>query len=421
MLPIIRNVCSKNLNVLNQLCKKSVQICTQRTITSSHLPLTMFSEEELAFKELAEKISKEKIAPLVSKMDNENKLDPEVIKLLFENGFMGIEIDPKYGGTGASFVSAIIVIEELAKVDPSVSVFCDVQNTLVALNFKYYASEELKEKYFPKIAQNTVGAFCLSEAGSGSDAFAMKTKAEKKGDYFVINGEKCWITNAEHAGFYVVFANANPSIGYKGITSFVVDRDTPGLSVARPENKLGIRASSTCPVIFEDVKVHESQVLGKVGQGYKYAIQTLNEGRIGIGAQMLGLAEGVFDHAVKYTLERKQFGQSIFEFQGMQHQIAKIATDIEAAKLLVYNAARLSEAGRPFIKEAAMAKLYASEVAATASSKAIEWVAGVGFTKDYPFEKYYRDAKIGAIYEGTSNIQLNTIARLVANEIKEKA
>ncbi|KAH9388597.1 hypothetical protein TYRP_007939 [Tyrophagus putrescentiae] len=408
------------LNQFAKMCRQGYvsQMGSRCMSSSGHLPVTKLSEEEQAIRDLAAKVSREKIAPLVRKMDQESKMDLSIIKALFENGFMGIEIDPKYGGTGASFFSSILVIEELAKVDPSVSVFCDVQNTLVSLNFKYYASEELKEKYFPRIAQDTVGSFCLSEPSSGSDAFALKTRADKKGDYYVINGAKSWITNAEHAGLFVVFANIDLNSGYKGITAFVVDRDTPGVIVAKNEDKLGIRASSTCPITFEDVKIPASNVIGKVGHGYKYAIQTLNEGRIGIGAQMLGLAEGAFEYAVKYTLERKQFGQPIFEFQGMQHQISKIATEIEAAKLLVYNAARLSEAGLPYIKEAAMAKYYASEAAANASSKAVEWLAGVGFTKDYPVEKFYRDAKIGAIYEGTTNIQLNTIAKLVANELK---
>lgn len=411
----------KNFNLLKQFTKfqrTCLPLSCRYFSDEVHLPLTKLSEEEQAIRDLAAKVANEKIAPLVRKMDQESKMDQSIIDALFENGFMGIEIDPKYGGTGATFFSSVLVIEELAKVDPSVSVFCDVQNTLVSLNFKYYASEELKEKYYPRIAQDTVGSFCLSEPQSGSDAFALRTRADKKGDYFVINGEKSWITNAGHAGIFVVFANVDLSSGYKGITAFVVDRDMPGVVVAKNEDKLGIRASSTCPISFEDVKVPASNVIGKVGQGYKYAIQTLNEGRIGIGAQMLGLAEGAFEHGVKYTLERKQFGQPIFEFQGMQHQISKVATDIEAAKLLVYNAARLAESGLPYIKEAAMAKYYASEVAASASSKAVEWLAGVGFTKDYPVEKFYRDAKIGAIYEGTTNIQLNTIAKLVANELK---
>jgi len=381
-------------------------------------PLTQLSDEEQAMKDIVTKLAVEKIQPLVKEMDEKNMLDKSVIKALFDNGLMSVDISPKYGGTGSTFFTAMLVIEELAKVDPSVSVFCDVQNTLVTQTFHRFASEEQRSKYLPRIAKDTVGSFCLSETGSGSDAFALKTQAIKDGDNYVINGTKCWITNAEHAGIFLVYANVNPSLGYKGITCFVVERNTPGVSVAKREDKLGIRASSTCPVIFEDVRVPASNVIGEVGQGYKYAIGTLNEGRIGIGAQMLGLAEGCFDHAVKYTLERKQFGQKIFDFQSMQHQISQIATEIEAAKLLIYNAARLRDAKKPFIKEAAMAKYYASEVAAHTTTKCVEWLGGVGFTRDFPVEKYYRDCKIGAIYEGTSNIQLNTIAKHIADEYK---
>lgn len=373
-------------------------------------------------RDVVRRLSQEKIAPLVRKMDQESQLDKSIIDALFENGvgtpgfgvmfhvfnhrifirsqLMAVEVPESYGGTGATFFTAMLVIEELAKVDPSVSVFCDVQNTLVFLCFHRFGTEEQKKLYYPRIATDTVGAFCLSEPGSGSDAFALQTKAVKTGDHYVINGSKCWITNAEHAGVFLVFANINPEAGYRGITCFIVDRNTPGVTVAKKEDKLGIRASSTCPIIFEDVKVPASNILGQPGQGYKIAISVLNEGRIGIGAQMIGLAQGVFDHAVKYTLERKQFGQRIFDFQGMQHQIAHVATQIEASRLLVYNAARLRDANKPFIKEAAMAKYYSSEVAALASSKAVEWLGGVGFTKDYPVEKYYRDAKIGQIYEG---------------------
>lgn len=382
--------------------------------------LTTLTEEEQAFKETVQKLSREKIAPLVKSMDQEGFMDKSVIQSLFENGLMGVDVDPKYGGTGSSFFTAMLVIEELAKVDPSVSVLCDVQNTLVSQIFLRYANEELRRKYLPLLCKTTVGAFALSEPDSGSDAFALKTRAENKGDYFIINGNKSWITNAEHAGFFHVFANVDPSQGYKGITCFVVDKETPGFTVSRPEDKLGLRASSTCPLVFEDVKVPASQVVGKVGHGYKYAIGVLNEGRIGIGAQMVGLAQGCFDHAFGYVLERKQFGKRIFDFQGMQHQIANVATQIEAARLLIYNAARLRESKKPFIKEAAMAKFYASEVAATTTAKCVEWLGGVGFTRDFPVEKYYRDVKIGAIYEGTSNIQLNTIAKQLHDEYSDK-
>ncbi|CAG2100622.1 unnamed protein product [Medioppia subpectinata] len=393
----------------------SLQINARNASTQ---PLTQLSEDEMAMKDIVQRLAQQKIQPLVKQMDQNSMMDKSVIDALFQNGLMAVDVDPKYGGTGSSFFSAMLVIEELAKVDPSVSVFCDVQNTLVIQTFTRFASEEQRVKYLPRIAKDCVGAFCLSEPDSGSDAFALKTNAVKEGSNYVLNGTKCWITNAEHAGLFIVYANANPSAGYKGITCFIVERNTPGLTVAKHEDKLGIRASSTCPVIFDNVKVPESNVVGQVGHGYKYAIGTLNEGRIGIGAQMLGLAEGCFDHAVKYTLERKQFGQRIFDFQGMQHQIARIGAEIEAAKLLVYNAARLRDAKKPFIKEAAIAKLYASEVAANASEKCVEWLGGVGFTRDFPVEKYYRDSKIGAIYEGTSNIQLNTIAKHIADEYK---
>jgi short/branched chain acyl-CoA dehydrogenase len=354
-------------------------------------------------------------------MDEKSQMERSVIDSLFENGLMGVDVDPKYGGTGSSFFTAMLVIEELAKVDPSVSVLCDVQNTLVSQIFHRFASEEQRKQCLPRLCKDTVGAFCLSEPDSGSDAFALKTRAEKKGDDYIINGTKCWITNAEHAGLYLVFANVDPSKGYKGITCFIVDRKTPGLSVGKKEDKLGIRSSSTCPVIFEDVRVPASSVVGTVGHGYKYAIEALNEGRIGIGAQMIGLAQGCFDHAFNYITQRKQFGKTLIEFQGMQHQVATVATQIEASRLLIYNAARLREAGKPFVKEAAMAKYYASEVAALTTTKSVEWLGGVGFTRDFPVEKYYRDAKIGAIYEGTSNIQLSTIAKQLLDEHKMKA
>lgn len=367
-------------------------------------------------RDAVKKYAQERIAPFVSKMDENSSMDDGVINSLFEQGLMGIEIGTEYGGTGSTFFSSILVIEELAKVDPSVAVLCDIQNTLINTLMSKLGTEKQKEKYLPRLATDMIGSFCLSEAGSGSDAFSLKTKAEKHNDYYIINGSKMWISNAEHAGVFLVMANADPSAGYRGITCFLVDRDTEGLQIGKKENKLGLRASSTCTLSFDNVKVHEKDILGKVGQGYKYAIGMLNEGRIGIAAQMLGLAQGCFDHAVPYTRQRVQFGKRIFDFQGMQHQIANVATQLEAARLLTYNSARLKEAGRPFIKEACMAKYYAAEVATVTTSKCIEWMGGVGFTKDYPIEKYYRDCKIGTIYEGTTNIQLSTIAKFVDQE-----
>ncbi|KAM9549432.1 short/branched chain specific acyl-CoA dehydrogenase, mitochondrial isoform 3-T3 [Guaruba guarouba] len=349
-------------------------------------PLQTFTEEETMLKNMVTKFAQERVAPLVQKMDENSKMEDSVIQGLFEQGLMSIELGEEYGGTGASFFSIILVVEELAKVDPAVSLLCELQNTLTNKLFTTYGTEEQKRTYLPRVAKDTIGSFCLSEAGSGSDAFALKTRAEKRGDYYVINGSKMWISLAEHAGVFFVMANTDPSLGYRGITCFIVDRDTEGLHVGKKEDKLGIRASSTCPVTFENVKVPETNILGQVGQGYKYAIGMLNTGRIGIAAQ------------------------------GMQHQIAQVATQLEAARLLTYNAARLAETGRPFIKEASMAKYYAAEVATLTTSKCIEWMGGVGFTKNYPIEKYYRDCKIGTIYEGTSNIQLSTIAKSLAKE-----
>lgn len=379
-------------------------------------PLTQLNDDELMMKESVAKLASQIIAPFVKKMDIQQSFEPDVVNALFSNGLMGLEIDPEYGGAGASFMSAIITIEELAKIDPSVSVFCDIQNTLINTLLCKLGTQEQKEKYLPKLAQDTVGSFCLSEAESGSDAFSLKTRAIKTGDHYIINGTKMWISSSEIAGVYLVMANVDPKAGYKGITCFIVDQITPGLSVGKKEDKLGIRASSTCAVHFDNVQVPASNILGELGQGYKYAIGMLNEGRIGIGAQMVGLAQGCLDATVPYTLERTQFGKRIFDFQAMQHQIAQVATQIECARLLVYNAARLKEAGLPFVKQAAMAKYFASEVAALTTSKCIEWMGGVGFTKDYPVEKFYRDCKIGTIYEGTSNIQLNTIAKYIKQE-----
>ncbi|XP_004625799.1 short/branched chain specific acyl-CoA dehydrogenase, mitochondrial [Octodon degus] len=379
-------------------------------------PLQTLTDDQMLMKSTVKKFAQEQIAPLVSIMDENSKMDKSIIQGLFQHGLMGIEVDAEYGGTGASFFSSILVIEELAKVDASVALLCDLQNTVINKLIVKHGTEEQKATYLPKLITEDLGSFCLSEAGAGSDSFSLKTRAEKKGNYYVINGSKMWISSAGHAELFLVFANVDLAAGYKGITCFLVDRDTEGFHVGKSENKLGIRASSTCPLTFENVKVPEANILGQVGHGYKYAIGILNEGRIGISAQMLGLAQGCFDYTIPYLKERKQFGQRIFDFQGLQHQVAYVATQLEAARLLTYNAARLVEAGRPFIKEAAMAKYYASEIAGFTTSKCIEWMGGVGYTKDYPVEKYFRDAKIGAIYEGTSNIQLNTIAKHIDAE-----
>ncbi|CAG8499459.1 1127_t:CDS:10 [Paraglomus brasilianum] len=379
--------------------------------------LHSLSEEERMLRDSVASFAKQKILPKVQEMDEKEKLDPEILKGLFEQGIMGIETEVEYGGAESSFLSAILAVEELAKVDPSISVICDVQNTLVNTLFRKYGSEFLKEKYLPQLASEKVGCFCLSEAGAGSDAFALITRADKKDGHYLLNGSKMWITNSFEAEIFLVFANIDLSAGYKGITCFVVEKDW-GVSIAKKETKLGIRASSTCTVNFDNVKVPEENVLGVVGKGYKYAIEILNEGRIGIAAQMIGLAQGALDNALPYTYQRKAFGQPIAEFQGMQHQFAQVATEIEAARLLTYNAARLKEEGKSFVKEAAMAKLFSSQVAEKAASKAVEWMGGVGFTREFPVEKYYRDAKIGAIYEGTSNIQLSTIAKIMSVDYK---
>jgi len=349
-------------------------------------------------------------------MDAESKLDPNILKAAFEYGLMGIEIPEKYGGSGMTFFDSIIAIEELAKVDPSVSVIVDVQNTLVIRTIMEYGTEKQKQHWLSRLAKDTVGCFCLSEPSSGSDAFALKARAELKGDNYVLNGTKYWITNSQDAGLFIVMANIDPSKGYKGITAFLVDKSNPGIRVGKKEDKLGIRASATCEVILEDCIVKKEDVLGEVGKGYKIAIETLNEGRIGIAAQMLGLAQGAFDYALPYMKQRHQFGQPISTFQGMQFQYAHAATEIEATRLLVYEAARRKLAGKPFTKEAAMAKYYASEVAGKVSTRAVEWLGGVGFTKEFAAEKFYRDAIIGKIYEGTSNINLQTIAKIVEKE-----
>ena len=376
-------------------------------------PLSVLTEDELMFKNAITSFAREQIGPLVSTMDHEAKIDQKLIPQLFEMGLMGIEIPERFGGAESSFFSAILAIEALATVDPSVSVMVDVQNTLVNNALLNYANDGLKEKYLPRMVSEWVGSYALSESGSGSDAFALKARAEKKGDRYILNGSKLWITNGAEANLYIVMANLNPELGYKGITSFLVERDFPGFSVGKKEDKLGIRASSTVELLLDNCEVPEENVLGEVGKGYKIAIETLNEGRIGIGAQMIGLAQGAFDNAMSHMLEREQFGRPIAEFQGLAFQYARVATEIEAARLMVYNAARLKDAGESFLQQAAMAKLYSSEVAERTASMCIEFLGGVGFTKEYPAEKYYRDAKIGKIYEGTSNMQLETIAKLL--------
>jgi alkylation response protein AidB-like acyl-CoA dehydrogenase len=378
--------------------------------------LTQLSEEETLFWTTVQSFARERVAPLVTRMDHDAKLDPKLLPALFELGVMGIEIPGQHQGSESSFFNAILAVEALATVDPSVAVLVDVQNTLVNNAILRWANDEQKARYFPKLATEWVGSYALSEAGSGSDAFALKTRAEKRGDKWLLRGRKLWITNAAESSLFIVFANVDPDKGYKGITAFLVERSFPGFSVGKKEDKLGIRASSTCELILEDCEVPAENVLGEVGRGYKIAIEALNEGRIGIGAQMLGLAQGAFDYAMQYMRERVQFGRPISEFQGMQFQYARVAMDIEAARLLVYNAARLKDAGQPFVKEAAMAKLFASEVAERTASQCIEFLGGVGFTKEYPAEKFFRDAKIGKIYEGTSNMQLMTIAKQLQTE-----
>ena len=376
-------------------------------------PLTQLTEDEQMLKEAAADFAEASIKPLVEEMDENAKLDPDLVKQFFEMGLMGIDIPERYAGGGGTFMMSIVAIEQISRVDASAGVFMDVQNTLVNNAFVNFASDHLKEKYLPQLATEKVGAYCLSEAGSGSDAFALKTTAKEDGDDFVLNGSKLWITNANEADIFLVMANVNPEAGYKGITAFVVERGMEGFSISKKENKLGIRASSTCEILLDDCRVPKENVLGEVGKGYKVAIETLNEGRIGIGAQMIGIAQGAFDAALAYVQERKQFGKAIAEFQGVQFQLARMATDIETARLLVYNAARMKMNGQNFLKEAAMAKFYSSEVAERVSSQAVDLFGGYGYVKEYPVEKYYRDSKIGKIYEGTTNMQLSTIAKLL--------
>lgn len=376
-------------------------------------PLTQLTEDEQMLKEAAADFADSAIKPLVHEMDEKAQLDPDLIRQFFEMGLMGIDIPEKYSGGGGTFMMSIVAIEQISRVDASAGVFMDVQNTLVNNAFTNYASEYLKEKYLPQLANEKVGAYCLSEAGSGSDAFALKASAKADGDDYLLNGAKLWITNAKEADIFIVMANADPEAGYKGITAFVVEKGMEGFSISKKENKLGIRASSTCEILLDNVRVPKENILGEYGKGYKVAIETLNEGRIGIGAQMIGVAQGAFDAALDYVQERKQFGKAISDFQGVQFQLARMATDIETARLLVYNAARMKEAGQNFLKEAAMAKFYSSEVAERVSSMAVDLFGGYGYVKEYPVEKFYRDSKIGKIYEGTTNMQLSTIAKLL--------
>ena len=379
----------------------------------SPVPLTSFNNDEVLFRDNIRQFAEDRLRPLVKQMDEKAVFDQDLIGQFFQLGLMGIEIPEEYGGGGGKFFDAILAVEELSRVDASAGVLVDVQNTLVNNALRRWGAEEQKKQYLPRLAADTCGAYALSEAGSGSDAFALQTRAVLKGGDYILNGRKLWITNAKEAGIFVLFATIDPAAGYKGITAFIIEKEFPGFTVGKKEDKLGIRASSTCELILEDCRVPRSNVLGEAGKGYKIAIETLNEGRIGIGAQMAGLSRGAWEFAAKYAQERKQFGKTLAEFQGIQFQIAQMATEIEAARLMVYNAARMKDARVPFVKEAAMAKLFCSQVAEQVTSLAIEIYGGYGFSKDYPVEKYWRDSKIGKIYEGTSNMQLATIAKLV--------
>ena len=381
--------------------------------TPAALPLTQLNEDEQLFRSTVREFAQKSIGPLVRQMDEEQHFSADLLPQLFNLGLMGIEIPMEYNGSGGTFFEAILAVEEISAIDASVGVLVDVQNTLCVNAFLRWGTEQQKKTYLSRLATDTVGAYALSEAASGSDAFALQTRAELRGDYYILNGQKLWITNAKEADIFIIFATLDPAAGYKGITAFLVEKDAPGFSIGKKEDKLGIRASSTCELILEDCRVPAENVLGEPGKGYKIAIETLNEGRIGIGAQMLGLAQGAWNCAAKYAQERKQFGKPIAEFQAVQFSLAEMATDIEAARLLVYNAARLKDARLSYIREAAMAKYFASQVAERVASQAVEIYGGYGFVKDYPVEKYYRDAKIGKIYEGTSNMQLATIGKLV--------
>ena len=376
-------------------------------------PLVSLTEDEMLFRDTVRQFADESLRPHVKEMDEKGVFEHSLIEQFFQLGLMGIEVPEEYGGGAGTFFEAILAVEELSRVDPSAGVIVDVQNTLVNNALLRWTTADQKKRYLPRMCKDTVGAYALSEAASGSDAFALQTRAELKGSEYVLNGQKLWITNAKEAGVFILLATVDPTAGYKGITAFIVEKSFPGFTVGKKEDKLGIRASSTCELILDDCRVPKDNVLGDVGKGYKIAIETLNEGRIGIGAQMLGLARGAWEFAVKYAQERKQFGRAIAEFQGIQFQIAQMATEIEAARMLLYNCARMKDAGMSFLKEAAMTKLYTSQVAERVASLCVEIYGGYGFTKDYPVEKFFRDSKIGKIYEGTSNMQLQTIAKLV--------
>ena len=379
-------------------------------------PLTYLTEEEQMFQAAAREFAEKEIRPHVEEMDREGIFKHELIDKFFAQGFMSIEVPETYGGSGGNFFMSILAIEEFSRVDASAAVVIDVQNTLVNNALMRWGTQPQKDAYLPRLTRDTVGAYALSEPNAGSDAFGLETRAREEGDGYVLNGRKLWITNAKEAGLFIVFATINRELGYKGITAFLVEAGTPGFTIGKKENKLGIRASSTCELILEDCRVPKANVLGEVGKGYKVAIETLNEGRIGIGAQMVGVSRGALEHAVGYAKERKQFGKPIADFQAIQFQLARLATDVEAARLLTYNAARLKEAGKPFLKEAAMAKYFCSQVAERVASECIEVYGGYGYTKDYPVEKYLRDAKIGKIYEGTTFMQLQTIAKVILGD-----
>ncbi|MDH3205933.1 MAG: acyl-CoA dehydrogenase [Gemmatimonadota bacterium] len=382
-------------------------------LTDARPALTSLTEQERMFQEATRDFAETEVAPKVMDMDRAQAIDPDIIRQLFELGLMGVEVPEHYGGAGADFFASVLIVEELSRVDPSVAVLADVQNTLVVNALLRWATQDQLARHLPRLASDMIGSYALSEVGSGSDAFALRCMARSEGDDWVLDGRKMWITNAAEAGLFIVFATVDPDAGYRGITAFLVDRDAEGFSVGKKEDKLGIRASSTCELILDGVRVSGDEVLGEVGHGYKVAIETLNEGRIGIGAQMLGLAQGAFDHTVRYVQEREQFGRTIGSFQAVQFELAEMATEIEAARLLVYNAARLKKAGESFAVKGAMAKLFASEMAQRVASRCIDLHGGYGFTTEYPVEKLYRDAKIGTIYEGTSNMQKQTIAKVL--------
>ncbi|MBA2258410.1 MAG: acyl-CoA dehydrogenase [Acidobacteria bacterium] len=393
--------------------RASEGVIVSQDIADLPQPLTLLAEDEQIFRESVRDFANARIRPLVREMDEQAKVPKSLVKDLFDLGVMGIEVPESFGGAGGTFFHSVLAVEELSRVDPSIGVLVDVQNTLVINAFVRWGNDDLKRRYLPRLAADTVGAYALSEAGSGSDAFALVTRAREDGDAFVLSGRKLWITNANEADIFLVFASVSPDAGYRGITAFVVERGTPGFTVGKKEDKLGIRASSTCELLLEDCRIPRANVLGEIGKGYKTAIETLNEGRIGIGAQMIGLAHGALDATIKYTKERKQFGKPIAEFQAVQHQLARAAVDVEAATLTVYNAARLRDAGKPFLLEAAICKIFSSEVAERVASLAVNLFGGNGFVKEYPVEKFFRDAKIGQIYEGTSNLQLQTIAKQI--------